>query len=166
MSSVVSTATTSAPSAGSTCGSAVFSEFPTKDAACAVGGTSGVPSNTTDVLSKCCKKAPVEQWNGSCGYFCLSFEQSVRELQTCFMDGGVDPRLIFCNSNNSATATGTPTGSGVAGASRTSGSGPGATGSGASDKDHKGAAPAVGVSKAGLGMLGMVVVSALAGALL
>jgi hypothetical protein len=157
--SVAPSATASAPSASAsaTCSQANFTKFPTEDAACAVGSISGVPSNTTDVLSKCCKAAPVEEFNGSCGYYCLSVDQTIRELQTCFMDNGARPADILCNSNNSAVATGTPSAS--AGASRTSGSGPGATG------DSKGAAPTVGVSKVGLGMLGMVIVSALSGAL-
>ncbi|EUC45543.1 glycoside hydrolase family 105 protein [Bipolaris oryzae ATCC 44560] len=159
--SLTTSATSSAPSASSTaaaCRQADFTQFPTSDAACAVGSISGVPSNTTDVLSKCCKSAPVEEFNGACGYYCLSFEQTIRELQTCFMENGARPGDILCNSNNSATATGTP--SRTAGASRTSGSGASATG------DSKGAAPAVGVSKVGLGMLGMVIVSAISGALL
>ncbi|KAF5851408.1 hypothetical protein GGP41_004222 [Bipolaris sorokiniana] len=158
--SLTPSATSSAPSASSSaaCRQADFTQFPTGDAACAVGSISGVPSNTTDVLSKCCKSAPVEEFNGACGYYCLSVEQTIRELQACFMENGARPGDIMCNSNNSATATGTP--SKTASASRTSGSGASATG------DSKGAAPAVGVSKVGLGMLGMVIVSALGGALL
>jgi unsaturated rhamnogalacturonyl hydrolase len=75
----------------------------------------------------------------------------------------VNPSQIFCSGNQTSSATGTPSGSGTA--SRTSGgSGPDATGSGSSDST--GAAAPMGVSKAGLGMLGMFVVSAFAGALL
>jgi unsaturated rhamnogalacturonyl hydrolase len=77
------------------------------------------------------------------------------------MDQGMDPSAIFCNANNTAEATGTPSSRG--GARRTGGSGADATGG--SEGDEEGAAPAVGVSKMGLGMLGMVLVSALTGAL-
>jgi hypothetical protein len=104
----------------------------------------------------------VEEFNGSCGYFCLSYEQSVADLRVCFMDNGVNPRDILCSGNNTASATGTP--SGGAGASRTGGNGPDATGG--NGNSDTGAAVHVGVSKTGLGVLGMVVLSAFAGALL
>lgn len=77
------------------------------------------------------------------------------------MDNGVNPRDILCSGNNTASATGTPSG----GASRTSGgSGPDATGE--DGKPDTGAAVHVGVSKTAVGMLGMIVMSAFAGALL
>jgi hypothetical protein len=97
----------------------------------------------------------VESFPGACGYYCLSVQQTVAELQKCFMDGGVRPATIFCNGNNTATATGKQSG----GASATS-SGKGASGTGST-----GAGAALSVSKAGLGMLGMIVVSAFASAL-
>jgi hypothetical protein len=78
------------------------------------------------------------------------------------MDKGVNPRDILCSGNNTASATGTPSGS----ASRTSsGSVPDATGESGSP-GSTGAAVPMGVSKAGLGVLGMFVMSAFAGALL
>lgn len=158
ISSVLSAASPTA-SAGS-CANRDFSRFPTNDVACAVGSVNGVPSNTSDVFRKYCKSAPVEQFNGDCGYYCLSVQQSVADLQKCFQEGGVNAAQIFCNGNNTATATGTPSG----GASRTSGTSGSPTGTGAgSGGNNSGAA---GMSKAGLGMLGMVFVSAMAGALL
>lgn len=72
------------------------------------------------------------------------------------MENGVSPGTIFCNGNNTASATGTPTAS----ASKTSGGGASAS---------KGAAVGVVVpkfSKAGLGVLGVVVVSVFAGVVL
>jgi unsaturated rhamnogalacturonyl hydrolase len=78
------------------------------------------------------------------------------------MDGGVNPSTIFCSGNNTASATGNPSGT----ASRTASG----TATGTNSPDSTGAASAVlaprGVSKAGLGMLGMIVFSAIAGALL
>jgi len=149
------------PSATSTsCTTADFSVFPTQDIFCGVGSTTGVASNTSSALKQCCKDAPVEEFNGSCGYYCLSYEQTVADLRTCFMDNGVNPRDILCSGNNTASATGTPSG----GASRTGSSGPDATGE--DGKPDTGAAVHVGVSKTAVGMLGMLVMSAFAGALL
>lgn len=162
MSSIVSSVLASPTP--SSCANADFTRFPTSDIACAVGSVSGIPSNTSSVFQNCCKSAPVEPFNGPCGYYCLAVQQSVADLQKCFQDGGVNPGSIFCNGNNSATATATPTSSarstGVTGSAtgspRPSGSGaPGDTG-----------AAAQGVSKAGLGMLCMIFVSAMAGAML
>ena len=76
------------------------------------------------------------------------------------MDNGIAPGTIFCNGNNTATATGTPTG----GASSTA-SGTGST----TASGSAGAAAGVvvpRVNKAGLGVLGMIVVSVFAGAML
>lgn len=147
----------SAPSATpstSSCSLADFTHFPTSDAACAITSTSGVPSNTSSILSACCNSAPVEDFNGaSCGYYCLSIDQSVRELQTCFMEKGARPADIQCNANNTATATGKPSSS----ASRTGGA------DGAKETGAKSAATR-GVSKMGLGMLGVVVASIVMGA--
>ncbi|KAJ4367408.1 hypothetical protein N0V83_006990 [Neocucurbitaria cava] len=152
---------------GSSCSTAGFTQFPTSDVACAVGSTSGIPSNTSDVLSSCCKSAPVEQFNGNCGYYCLSVGQSVADLQKCFMDGGVSPSTIFCSGNNTATATGTP--SATSSGAKASGSS-GSTTSPSGSAQSTGAAPVVfapqSVSKTGLGMLCMIVVSAFAGAML
>ncbi|KAF1939541.1 hypothetical protein EJ02DRAFT_352031 [Clathrospora elynae] len=157
MSSVASSAAPTASSAS--CSTADFTQFPSQDVFCAVGSTTGVPSNTSDVLSSCCKTAPVEHFNGDCGYYCLSVQQTVADLQACFMDGGVNPSTIFCSGNNTASATSTPTQSGS-----------GSHGTGTNAPGKTGAAPVVlvplSVSKAGLGMLGMIVISAFAGAML
>ncbi|KAI8936298.1 hypothetical protein NX059_006716 [Plenodomus lindquistii] len=159
MSSSLSSA---APAAsGSSCSTADFTQFPTSDIACAVGSTTSLPSNVSDTLSSCCKSAPVEEFNGNCGYYCLSVQQTVAELQACFMEGGVSPGSIFCSGNNSASATSTPTGSG----SRASSSA-GATGTGSSSSSGAMVTAPQGVSKAGLGMLGMIAASVIAGALL
>ncbi len=85
------------------------------------------------------------------------------------MDNGVKPNTIFCSGNNTATATAQPSSSAQATGSQTSGA-PGSSGSSSSPKKSNAAMPGVvapiHVSKAGLGMMGMVVVSLLAGAFL
>jgi hypothetical protein len=157
MSLITSSAVPTASSAS--CSTADFTQFPTIDVFCAVGSTHGVPSNTSDALSQCCKSAPVEQFNGDCGYYCLSYGQTVAELQACFMDKGVNPSTIFCSGNQTSSATGTPSGSGVA--SKTSGGGATASASASARVSVTGA-----VSKVGIGMLGIFVVSTLATAVL
>jgi hypothetical protein len=108
----------------------------------------------------------VEQFNGDCGYYCLSYDQTVAELQACFMDNGVNPSTIFCSGNQTSSATGTPSGSGVA--SKTSEAN--ASGTATNGADKTGASAKVSVPGAfaivGLGMLGMFVVSAFATAIL
>ncbi|KAJ4990019.1 hypothetical protein SVAN01_04482 [Stagonosporopsis vannaccii] len=166
VSSVVSSAIASATPTGASCASADFTRFPTTDVACAVGSTTAtLPSNASSVLEQCCKSAPVESFNGDCGYYCLSVQQSVADLQGCFMENGIPPQVIFCNGTNSATATGTPTRS--ASSSGSSGSASG-TGSPAASGSAGAAAGLVvpQVSKAGLGLLGTVIVSIFAGAML
>lgn len=76
------------------------------------------------------------------------------------MEGGVTPSSIFCNGQQTQTATGTPS------ASKT-GKGSATNSAGASQSTGAAAGVVVpqGVSKAGLGMLGMIVVSVFAGAI-
>lgn len=83
------------------------------------------------------------------------------------MENGISPGTIFCNGNNTATATGTPTGGASSTASGTSGGASGTGSAGASGS--AGAASGVvvpQVSKAGLGVFGMIVASVFAGAML
>lgn len=150
-------------SSTSSCSTADFTVFPTNgDIACAVGSVNGIPSNTSSVFDSCCKSASVEQFNGECGLYCLAVEQTVADLQKCFMDGGVLPGSILCNGNNTATATGKGSSSGSPTSSGNRGS--------ASATESTGAAASMlapqSLNKAGLGVLGMLVVSAFAGALL
>ncbi|KAF1930655.1 uncharacterized protein M421DRAFT_418129 [Didymella exigua CBS 183.55] len=163
ISSVVSSAAASATA--SSCASADFTKFPTSDIACAVGSTAAaLASNTSSVFKECCKSAPVESFNGDCGFYCLSVEQSVSDLQTCFMENGISPETIFCNGNNTASATGTPSG----GASPTASRSAGTSGTGMSASGSAGAANGVvpQVSKAGLGIVAIIIVSVFAGATL
>jgi hypothetical protein len=101
----------------------------------------------------------VEQFNGECGYFCLSYDQTVAELQACFMDKGVNPSTIFCSGNQTSSATGTPSGSGVA--SKTSSGGATKTGADATGASARVTVPGA-VSIVGIGMFGVLVVSAIA----
>jgi hypothetical protein len=82
------------------------------------------------------------------------------------MDGGVNPSSIFCNGNNTATATATPSSSSVrvTGASGSPTGSP--TGSAGGSAGGSTGAAARGVSKTGLGMLGVVIVSVMVGVLL
>ncbi|KAF2018913.1 hypothetical protein BU24DRAFT_405649 [Aaosphaeria arxii CBS 175.79] len=161
MSSVATSA--AAPSATS-CTQQSFSDYPTQDVFCAFDGRSGIPDKYEDHFKTCCKDAPVQKWANDCSLYCLSAGQPVSSLISCLQEQGVTPGLIFCNGNNTMTATATdlsptkPTG--------TAGSGSGTSG----PRQSTGAAvPAVvpqGVSKAGLGMLAMIAISAFAGAML
>lgn len=164
MSSPISSVVSAPTPRSSSCATADFSRFPTSDIACAVGSINGISSDASSIFDKCCKSAPVEAFNGPCGYYCLAVQQSVADLQTCFQEGGIIPNQIFCNGANSATATSTPTSSARnTGADGSSTGSPAANGTGA--PDDTGAAAQV-VSKAGMGMLGMIFVSVMTGTLL
>jgi hypothetical protein len=164
MNSPVSSSTAAAASASPTsCSAQSYSQFPTKDIGCAVGGIKGFPSSYRDTLKKCCKSAPVESWANDCALYCLSVDQPIADLQKCWQDGGVNPAEIFCSGNNTATATGKPSSSGGASGSKTSGGTPGATSNAAAPGS---VAPVVGMSKAGMGMAAMLLVSAVFGVLL
>ncbi|CBX92794.1 hypothetical protein IAQ61_005844 [Plenodomus lingam] len=147
------------PSNSPPCSTADFTQFPTTDIACAVGSTTSLPANTSAILSSCCHSAPVEPFNGDCGFYCLSVDQPVSELQACFMQGGVNPASIFCSGNNSATATGRPDATGSATRSG------GATATGGSEGVGSRVGPG-GMGKSGLGVLGLVFAFVIAGAVL
>ncbi|KAF2637975.1 hypothetical protein P280DRAFT_471630 [Massarina eburnea CBS 473.64] len=157
MSSTASSTAAAASASSSSCATQNFSDFPTKDIACAVGGTSGFNSSYRDTLKDCCKSAPVESWANNCGLYCLSVDQTIADLQKCWQEGGVKAGEIYCSGNNTATATGKPSSSGSA------------TGSGSQASNTAGGqsnAPVHGVSKTGLSMAAMVLVSAVFGVLL
>jgi hypothetical protein len=126
--------------------------------ACAVArsSTDGLPSNYTDMMKGCCKSAPVESFASNCGLYCLSVGQSVADLNACFQSAGIYPGYIFCNGNLTATATGRPDS-----AKATGGAGPtsaaGQKGEGAMRQS---------MSKAGMGVVAMLMVSVVAGVFL
>jgi unsaturated rhamnogalacturonyl hydrolase len=172
MASLPSSSVAAPASSSTSCPSITSVEFPVKDAACAVGSTAGVPDNYSDILKGCCKDAPVESWKDDCALYCLSVGQSIADLQKCWQDGGVNPSQIFCNGVQKATATSEPSKTSGSGAKETGGkdgeSGS-ASGGAAGPSNSEGAAYAVvpqGVSKAGVGILAVILGSTVLGALL
>jgi hypothetical protein len=113
-------------------------------------------------MKGCCKTAPVEKWADDCALYCLSIGQSVGDLNACFLDTGITPSDIMCNSNMSATATATKAPDSTSNPSSTTGSAAAGSTTGAAVA----LVPQQGVSKAGLGMLAMLFVSGALGALL
>ena len=162
------TTTSAAPSASATCAGNMW-QLPTEDIACALPKT----GNATDILDKCCKPAKVSEYNDGCGIYCLAQEQSAKDLTDCFRDEGAQDGKFFCSGGNSSlTAT-------AAVPSKTGGSDDDddddddssststgtSTGSSASSTSTDSAAIALSqpVSKSGLGLLAMMVCSALMG---
>ncbi|KAI9044536.1 uncharacterized protein KD926_000447 [Aspergillus affinis] len=154
----VSTTTSSATSASATCTGSMW-ELPTKDIACALPKS----GNATDILDKCCKHAKVSHYNDGCGLYCLAQEQSAKDLSDCFRDEGAKDGQFFCSGGNSSlTATAAvPSKTDSDSDSKTGTS----TGSSASSTSSDSAAIALSqpVSKSGLGLLAMLVCSALMG---
>lgn len=154
-------ATTSAAAAAATCTGSMW-VLPTKDIAC------GLPKsgNATDILDKCCKPAKVSEYNDGCGIYCLAQEQSAKKLSDCFRDQGAKDGQFFCSGGNSSlTATAAvPSKTGSDSDSDASHTGT-STGSSASSTSSDSAAFALAqpVSKSGLGLLAMLVCSALMG---
>ncbi|ORY07798.1 hypothetical protein BCR34DRAFT_17389 [Clohesyomyces aquaticus] len=154
------------------CSTQQYSQVPSQDFGCALGSTSGLPSNYANAMSKCCKDAPVEKWASDCALWCLASGQSIGDLTSCLQKEGVAPNVIFCSGNMTATATGKVSGSGTVKATGTSSQTSTASGSGATGKSTSspGAAPGLlagqSVSKAGVGMIVMLFISAATGALL
>ncbi|KAF2472208.1 uncharacterized protein BDR25DRAFT_342187 [Lindgomyces ingoldianus] len=154
------------------CSTQAYSQLPGgTDNGCAIASTAGLPSNYSDAMSKCCKDAPVEKWASDCALWCLASGQSIGDLTTCLQKESVVANMIFCRGNTTATATGKVSGSGTVKATGTS-SQTGTAASSASGKSTSspGAAPRLmtqqSVSKAGVGMLVVLFISAAAGALI
>ncbi|EHA27662.1 hypothetical protein ASPNIDRAFT_123645, partial [Aspergillus niger ATCC 1015] len=146
MSTTTATATTSAASCTSTGNLYVL---PVQDAACAIPNT----KNASAIMDKCCSPASPTKYDNDCGIYCLAQGQDVKELLSCIQSNGAveDP---FCSGNLTATATASVTGTKATGSTKTGTS----TGSAASETGSSAAVPMkqAGVSKVGLGMLGMV----------
>lgn len=131
----MTTATTTAAAATSTCGPSTYI-LPTKDAACAIPNT----ANHTSIMDKCCSPASVEHYSDDCGLYCLAQEQSLGDLLDCLRHEGARNGDVFCNDQLNATATADPTAS--------------KTGSAAEAMESEGAAGRVGIG--GWGVLGIV----------
>ncbi|GAQ42961.1 hypothetical protein AtubIFM56815_008515 [Aspergillus tubingensis] len=154
MSTTTATATTTASTCTSTGNLYVL---PVQDAACALPNT----NNASAIMDKCCSPASPTKYDNDCGIYCLAQGQDVKELLSCIQSNGAveDP---FCSGNLTATATASVTGTKATGSSTKTGT---STGSAASETGSSAAVPMkqVGVSKVGLGMLGMVLCGAVLG---
>ncbi|RAK96961.1 uncharacterized protein BO80DRAFT_212206 [Aspergillus ibericus CBS 121593] len=126
--------------------------LPIQDAACALPNT----GNATSIMSKCCSPAPPTTYDNDCGIYCLAQEQSVHDLLGCIQANGAVTEP-FCSGNMSATATAAVVSVSTTGSGGSTGTRTGSAASGT----HTGGAG--GVRKVGLGVLGMVVVSAVWG---
>lgn len=152
------------------CGALTY-DIPVRDAAC------GMPNekNNSEILKSCCKKAPVETYPNKCGLYCLAIDQELHELQSCLQKFNVGANA-FCNNTagGNATATGTPTmttssvlstETSTEAASKTGDKTADKTSSTtASDPTSTNAAIVPHLSTAGVGVLAMMVCSAVFGA--
>ncbi|PYI11974.1 hypothetical protein BO78DRAFT_392659 [Aspergillus sclerotiicarbonarius CBS 121057] len=153
-SSLSSTLTTTSTTTATTCTSTGnLYILPIQDAACALPNT----GNASSIMQKCCSPAPPTTYDNDCGIYCLAEKQSVKDLLSCIQSNGAVTEP-FCSGNLSATATAAVSKSSSTGGSKT-GTGTGSAASGT----HTGAAEPVRVSKMGVGMLGMVVLSGVLG---
>ncbi|RAH53097.1 hypothetical protein BO85DRAFT_463349 [Aspergillus piperis CBS 112811] len=154
MSTTTATATTSASTCTSTGNLYVL---PVQDAACALPNT----NNASAIMDKCCSPASPTKYDNDCGIYCLAQGQDVKELLSCIQSNGAVENP-FCSGNLTATATASVTGTKATGSSSKTGT---STGSAASETGSSAAVPMkqVGVSKVGLGMLGMVLCGAVLG---
>lgn len=142
---------------------------------CGISGVPHVLSNPDDdedphydALTSCCTPSGIGM-SGSysnCVLYCIlnrsdDDDKSMAELKTCWKDAGTKESEIECDAMSNGTKTASSSVGGATG-NATSGGVPSATGS-------KGAAPAVvprGASKAGLGVLGVVLGSVVLDAML
>jgi hypothetical protein len=148
------------------CAAFLQNQIPTTDSACAIPPL----SNATAILDRCCKNAPIETYPGDCGYYCLAADQTVGDLIKCMQENGAGYTDVFCRGDQTARATGSVRPK-ETGTSRTQGPSASRTGEQAAASSTEGAASGLvlgqkGVSKAGMGVLVMLGVSLVAGALL
>ncbi|KAL4912713.1 hypothetical protein BDW62DRAFT_206227 [Aspergillus aurantiobrunneus] len=113
----MSTTTTTAPTAASTCTLKLY-DIPTSDAACAM------PMNSTykDLMATCCGAASVTPYS-DCDYYCLAQGQTVGDLAECLIRGS-EAGQVWCNTNVNATATATLTTSATGTGSEDAGASP------------------------------------------
>ncbi|OJJ65779.1 hypothetical protein ASPBRDRAFT_139445 [Aspergillus brasiliensis CBS 101740] len=158
--------TTSATAASTTCGGSGQYELPVKDAAC------GVPNikNYQTLLDNCAKPAGSRSYYHECALWAYAIDQSVQDLTDCLYKAGVAWEDVWCTGNTNATATATsyPTATatgtavtkseGATGAGRSTSSAASATGLKTSAADsYRGQVS----TKLALGLLGLVVTGAM-----
>ncbi|EYE90512.1 uncharacterized protein EURHEDRAFT_290624 [Aspergillus ruber CBS 135680] len=125
--------------------------LPTQDSACGLINH----NNASSIMDKCCTPASVEKTDGDCSLYCLAQEQSVGDLTNCLTDNGAGFGDVFCNDKQNATATASVTSTATS-TSTSSGSSGTSTESGMATRG--------GVSKSGMGILGVVLGSVILGA--
>ncbi|PWY75487.1 hypothetical protein BO70DRAFT_381177 [Aspergillus heteromorphus CBS 117.55] len=145
--STTTTATASTP----TCTTTRY-VLPIQDAACALPNS----GNFSSVMSTCCNPAPVTKYDNDCGLYCLAEKQSVKDLLSCLQTNGAVTEA-FCSGNLTATATAKVSGSSSTSTGTKTGS------SATSTETKKSMGTDVKVSKAGLGVLGLLVLAGLVG---
>ncbi|KAF2813422.1 uncharacterized protein BDZ99DRAFT_370617, partial [Mytilinidion resinicola] len=162
-------APTPSSSSSSACPMAQIYTLPTTDAACAVPNKPA--SNYTAVMAQCCHAAPVTKYADGCGLYCLAAGQSIGELSTCLTGNGVGVGEAFCNKNTTSTATGKVESSGASKTSAATQTKRSATGTAAAGATSTGAAASgyvrgQGMSKAGVAVLGLLLLSSAVGVFL
>ncbi|KAI5293298.1 hypothetical protein KEM52_005668, partial [Ascosphaera acerosa] len=146
--------------------------IPVRDAACGMPNT----GNNTEILESCCK-VPVQTYPNKCGIYCLALGQTLDDLRQCIIKLNLG-RDAFCNNtaNGTAYATGsasttlasTSTADETGTTTGTSTAKPTETSKKDGDDDDSSAAAAMVIphlSTAGMGVLAVMVCSAVFGAL-
>lgn len=150
----ITTTSAIASATAATCGPDVY-QLPTTDVACGARLTDDMSS----VFDECCKGDGPVKYNNDCGIYCLAQGQTVSELSSCLMSKSNNYGGVFCNNskpNATATEAATTTESTASGASGTSTTTSTSTSTNA-------AVVHTPVSKAGLGVVAMLVCSTLMG---
>ncbi|KGO69468.1 hypothetical protein PITC_014230 [Penicillium italicum] len=151
MSTTTSSTTSSASATSTACGSSVW-RIPTNDEACAAV----VSGNITEVMNFCCKNARVSKYEDDCGIYCLAQGQTVDKLQACLASKSNNYHNVFCNTVTNTTATATSTGS------KPTSSGTGTRSHSSATSTSTNAAIAnQAVSKSGVGLIALLLGSAL-----
>ncbi|KAL4942089.1 hypothetical protein BDV06DRAFT_193097 [Aspergillus oleicola] len=135
--------------------------LPVQDVACALNRVS---DNYTSIMDECCKDADVEQYNDGCGLYCLAQGQTGQELLDCIADNGATNGEFFCGGNLTQTAS-APAPTSTSDDDDEDSDDASSTDSADSPDTTDNAAVHLGqpVNKAGLGVLAMLVVSAVMG---
>ncbi|KAL4932350.1 uncharacterized protein BDV17DRAFT_194725 [Aspergillus undulatus] len=154
--------TTSSTAAAATCTGSPW-ELPVQDIACAITTNT---DETSSIMDKCCADANVETYNDDCSIYCLAQGQSGQDLLDCLKDEGATDGQYFCSAagaNLTQTATApVPTATGNDDGDDDE---PSSTDDAEDPETTDNAAVTLGqpVNKAGLGVLAMLLVSAVMG---
>lgn len=149
MSHTTTTALSTTTTSTSICNAKVY-EIPTTDASCAAK----LMGNMSTVFDGCCKGDAPVKYDNDCGIYCLAQGQTVEELSSCLMSKSNNYQDVFCLGKQNATATARATTTKATATGTKTGT---ATGTNAAVLGQP-------VSKAGLGVLAMLLCSAFMGA--